>query len=70
MKKNTKYKSRQCRSFVAQLRCGVLPLHIETGRYGPNPLPPEERICPICKDSPETEIHFIFHCKAYIIEQN
>ena len=62
--------SRQCRSFVAQLRCGVLPLHIETGRYGPNPLPPEERICPICKDSPETEIHFIFHCKAYINERN
>ncbi len=28
-----------------QLRCGILPLRIETGHYDPKPLPPEDRIC-------------------------
>ena len=27
------YMNRQQRSLLAQLRCGILPLHIETGRF-------------------------------------
>ncbi len=62
--------SRPLRSYIAQIRCGILPLRIETGRYGQNPLPPDERICQICNEHPETEIHFIFQCKGYIRERN
>ncbi len=48
-----------------QLRCGILPLRIETGRYGPKPLPPEDHICLLCNSEPETELHFLFHCNLY-----
>ena len=54
---------RQC-SYLAQLRCGILPLHIETGRwYG---IKEEDRTCKVCKSNQiEHEIHFIFHCNMY-----
>lgn len=58
--------SRSLRSFIAQIRCGILPLHIETGRF--RNLKPEERLCPVC-DGPnnvETEFHFLFDCVAYM----
>jgi len=42
---------------------GILPLHIETGRYNSTPL--LERICPLCKEEVETELHFIFKCSHY-----
>ena len=29
-------------------RCGVAPLKIETGRYGANRVPVEERLCETC----------------------
>ncbi len=61
--------SRQQRSFLAQLRSGVLPLRIETGRYGPKPLKPEDRICPLCENEPETETHFLFHCDTFLNER-
>ncbi len=57
--------TRQQLSLMAQLRCGILPLRIETGRYGPKPLKPEERICQLCNKDPETEIHFLFSCDKY-----
>ncbi len=50
--------NRQQRSMLCQLRCGILPLRIETGHYGPKPLPPEDRICLLCNLEPETELHF------------
>ena len=53
--------SRSERSFVSQLRFGILPLGIETGRYTQPKTPIEERICHICNDNKiEDENHFIF----------
>ncbi len=56
--------SRRQRFYLAQLRCGILPLHIETGRwYG---VKEEDRLCKACNNNQiENEYHFIFHCNAY-----
>ena len=52
------------RSLLSQLRYGILPLRIETGRY--INLPVEERKCLFCTDNVvETEMHFLFHCNLY-----
>ncbi len=55
--------SHQQRSYLAQLKCRILPLHIETGTwYGVK----EDRICKACNNNQiENEYHFIFHCIAY-----
>ena len=55
--------SKSSRSFIAQIRSGVLPLKIETGRY--TGMKREERICDVCKDEVEDEMHFIFRCNRY-----
>jgi exonuclease III len=56
--------SRSTRSFIAQLRSGILPLKIETGRFLNKKV--EERICDYCKgETVEDEIHFILHCPLY-----
>ena len=47
-----------------------MPLHIETGRYGPKPLKPEERICKLCNTEPETEFHYLYKCNAYTQSRN
>ncbi len=54
---------RRQRSYLAQLRCGILPLLIEVGRwYGVK----EDRICKACNNNQiENEYHFIFHCNSY-----
>jgi hypothetical protein len=49
--------SRQERSVNARLRCGVFPLHIETGRYRGTHA--DRRLCKACM------IHFLLHCPAY-----
>ena len=52
------------RSLLAQLRLGILPLHIETGRY--NQTAVEDRLCNICNSNEvEDEAHFLFNCSAY-----
>jgi hypothetical protein len=52
------------RSAISQLRFGILPLAIETGRYKSIPL--NQRICEMCDDHKvEDEIHVLFHCKQY-----
>ncbi len=58
------FMSCQQRSYLAQLRCGILPLHIETGRwYG---VQEENRLWKACNNNQiENEYHFIFHCNAY-----
>ncbi len=56
------------RSFIAQFRIGILPLHIETGRFVETK--PEDRICFICNMEPETEIHFMFKCPLYMHFRN
>ena len=56
--------SRKQRSLLAQLRLGVLPLRIETGRY--RRLAVEQRICELCNlNVVEDELHFIFTCPLY-----
>ena len=57
------------RSLLAQLRFGILPLRIETGRY--INLKPEERLCQQCDtDDTEDEMHFLFSCPLYVNERN
>ena len=55
---------RKERSYMAQLRMGILPLRIETGRYKNEEV--HERVCNICNENVvEDEIHFMFNCNAY-----
>jgi hypothetical protein len=58
------FMNRKHRSYLAQYRCGILPLSIETGRWRNIPL--EDRICKVCDSLVvEDEYHFIFHCSLY-----
>ena len=59
-----KIHNRAHRSVFAQLRCGILPLKIETGRY--THIPIEFRMCTFCNaNAVENEIHFLFDCSFY-----
>lgn len=52
------------RSTMAQFRCGVLPLRIETGRFRGEPV--SERTCKFCiLDEIEDEFHFLLKCALY-----
>ena len=52
------------RSFMAQLRLGILPLHIETGRFRNTKI--EDRLCTVCNlNVVENEMHFLFECPCY-----
>ncbi len=52
------------RSLTAQIRIGILPLHIETRRF--RNVKVEERVCQVCKNGDvENEFHFICICNAY-----
>ena len=52
------------RSLLAQIRFGILPLHIETGRFKATKL--EDRKCMICNSNEiEDEFHFTCICKEY-----
>ena len=58
------YLSKKKRSLCAQFRTGILPLHIETGRWAGTR--EEDRLCPVCDlEEMENEIHFIFYCPFY-----
>ena len=60
--------SRQEISYLAQFRCGILPLGVETDRFKNVPL--SERKCTFCdQESVEDEFHFILHCPKYNIER-
>ena len=49
------------RSILAQFRCGILPLQIETGRYHG-----EDRLCKLRSNNcVEDKIHFLLHCSLY-----
>ncbi len=57
-------KSRQHRSYLAQLRNGILPLQLVVGRWINKAV--EERLCLICNNGTvENEEHFLFHCNSY-----
>ena len=49
------------RSLIAKLRCGILKLHIETGRY--NHISLENRICN--NNQIEDEFHLLCICPLY-----
>ena len=56
--------NKQQGSLLAQLRTGILPLKIETGRY--NNIPVHERTCSLCNmNVTEDEIHFVMICPLY-----
>ena len=56
--------SKSRRSLLAQLRLGVLPLAIETGRYTGKSI--ELRVCVVCDSNKiENELHFICQCSRY-----
>ena len=40
-------------------------LYIETGRWQCPKIPPEDRICPSCKNGVEDEIHVFVQCQRY-----
>ena len=57
------------RSLLAQFRCGILPLRIETGRYIGESR--EQRLCKMCQsNSVEDETHFLIKCDFYIDIRN
>ena len=57
------------RSSIAQLRAGILPLAIETGRFQNVPL--EQRLCKLCTlDLIEDEVHLLFVCPIYVNFRN
>ena len=61
--------SRSHRSLLAQLRMGILPLNIETGRYIRKEL--NERLCLLCnQNSIEDEHHFLLLCPVYNAEDD
>ena len=51
------------RSFVAQFRCGI-PLEIQVERYRDIPL--KKRMCQLCNNAVEDEIHFLCECPRYM----
>ena len=56
------------RSLIAQLRFGILPLRIETGRYVNEQI--GERLCTLCNmQEVEDEYHFLLHCNKYTAER-
>ncbi len=56
--------SRHQRSLIAQLRLGILPIHLEIGRFRGTQL--DDRICQLCDTQEvEDEIHFVCICNLY-----
>ena len=52
------------RAFLSQLRCGMLPLRIETGRFVGEA--EEQRVCIFCQlNEIEDETHFLLKCDLY-----
>ncbi len=61
------FMSRQRRSYLAQLRNGILTLQLEVGRWINKAV--EGRLCLICNNGTvEVEEYFIFHCNFYYCE--
>lgn len=52
------------RSVLAQFRCGILPIRVETGRYIGEALC--DRLCRFCDEQCiENEMHFLINCNKY-----
>ncbi len=53
--------TRSQRSLVVKLKSGIVPIHLETGRY--KGLPEEQRVCKICQSGQvESEMHHLYDC--------
>ena len=49
---------------MAQFRCGILPLRLETGRFVGEP--EYQQICKMCDSGEvENELHFLLECQFY-----
>ena len=69
------YLNKSERSLLAQMRCGILPIRIETGRFSNirdpvthrfRKMNANERICQLCNSAlVEDEIHFVCICPLY-----
>ena len=60
---------RNQRSILAQLRFGILPIHIETGRFTNKKV--EARTCSLCNNEEvEDELHFSLSCPYYENERS
>ncbi len=56
------------KSLLSQLRYGILPLRVETGRFVNEKHC--DRICTLCNSgSVEDQIHFLFYCNLYDIQR-
>ena len=56
------------RSYLAQLRFGILPINVEIGRYRSIPL--NNRLCTLCElNQIEDECHILFYCEKYKSER-
>ncbi len=52
------------KSLLSQLRYGILPLRVETGRFVNESR--QNRICKLCDlNQVEDQLHFVFHCPLY-----
>ena len=49
------------RSLVSPLLYGCLPIEVETGRY--HKVARQERVCKLCNNRVEDELHFLFECE-------
>ena len=57
-------KNRKHRSLLSQIRFGILPIEIETGRW--RNIEAENRLCKLCiSDRVEDESHFMFECPMF-----
>ncbi len=50
------------RRIITLLRCGCLPLEVESGRYRTPKTPLQQRICQICQKGVGDECHFLNSC--------
>ena len=50
------------RCLISRLKCGNLALEIEVGRYAK--IDREHRICKLCSNGIEDELHFLFECNC------
>ena len=55
--------NRKERSYLSQLRYGILSIEVEVGLYRQTPL--ADRLCQFCVNEIEGEKHFIFICPQY-----
>ena len=58
-------KSDKLKQAICSLRISNHILMIEKGRYQVPKLPRDLRICPMCNDDIEDEVHFLCHCTSY-----